>query len=214
VKQLASLREALGEVEAQLRLSHEDKGKTPLSFGIIVYGSRKAELEPQGRELLLASPNLRALISSANSAPMSRVKGVSLSIDSVAYAASVPKGTNYAAPIPKGTNKVPNREAGTEALCSANYLRRKAKNKASLRAKGEVTTTSLPRSSGAKFALGAGATSIAAPSKANTIDEVISKSLVVENMSLNARVLQLEQPSTQSPRVSVRDRVSLVNPDL
>jgi len=37
---------------------------------------------------------------------MSRVKGVSLSADSVAYAASVPKGTNYSAPVPKGTNKV------------------------------------------------------------------------------------------------------------
>jgi len=56
---------------------------------------------------------------------MSGVKGVSLSVDSVAYAASVPKGTNYAASVPKGTNKVPGREAGTEALCQLPSLQGK-----------------------------------------------------------------------------------------
>ena len=68
---------------------------------------------------------------------MSGVKGVSLSADSIAYAASVPKGINYVALVPKGTNKVPNREAENEALCSANYLCRKAKNKAPLCAKAK-----------------------------------------------------------------------------
>ena len=92
------------------------------------------------------------MISSANFAPMSGVKAVFLRADSVAYAASIPKGTNYVAPVPKGTSKVPNHEAGTEALCSSNCLRRKAKNKAPFRAKGEVNTTSLPKSSSTKFA--------------------------------------------------------------
>jgi len=128
---------------------------------------------------------------------MSRVKGVSLSADSVAYAASIPKGKNYTASVPKGTNKVPNREARTKALCSANYLRHKVKSKAPLRAKGEVNMTLLPKSFGAKLALGGGATSIPLPSEANTTDEVIFKSPVVKNRSLNARVLQPEQPSAR-----------------
>ena len=85
-----------------------------------------------------------------------------------------------AAPVPKSTYKVPSREAGTKALCSANYLRRKAKNKAPLHAKGKVTTTLLPKLSGSKFTLGGGATSIASPSEANTTDEVIFKSPVVK----------------------------------
>jgi len=203
-RQKASPREALGEVEAQLCLSREDKGKPPLSFGSVAYASREAELDPQERGLPLASPNLIALIFSANSAPMIGVKGVSPSADSVAYTAL----------ISKVTNKVPSREAGTEALRSANYLCQKAKYKAPLRAKGEVTTTSLPTSSGAKFALGAGATSLASPSEANNTDEVISRSPVVKKRSFNVRVLQPEQPSTRSPRVSVLDHLSLVNPDL
>ena len=65
-KQKPSLNEALGEVEAQLRLSREDKGKTPLSFGSIADATREAELEPQRREFPLSSPNPRALISGAN----------------------------------------------------------------------------------------------------------------------------------------------------
>jgi len=141
-------------------------------------------LERQGREFPLASPNLRALIYSANSAPMSGVKGISLSTDSVAYAALVPKGTNYAALVPKGTNKVSSREAGTEALCSADYFHRKEKNKTPLCAKGEVTTTSPPKSFGAKFTLGGGATSIASPSEAITTDKVIFKSPVVKTRAL------------------------------
>ena len=96
----------------------------------------EADLESQGHEFQLTSPNLRALIPSANFAPMSRVKGVSLSAD-IAYAASVPKGTNYAASVPKDTNKVPSREAEIEALCNSNSIRRKAKNKAPLCAKAK-----------------------------------------------------------------------------
>jgi len=49
-KQKASPREALGEVEAQLRLSREDKGKMPLSFGSIADASREADLESQGHD--------------------------------------------------------------------------------------------------------------------------------------------------------------------
>jgi len=59
-------------------------------------------------EASLASPNQRALVSSAKFAPLSGVKGVSPSADSIAYAASAPKDTN----------KVPNCKAETKALCS------------------------------------------------------------------------------------------------
>ena len=93
------MREALGEVEGQLRLSREDKGKTPLSFGSVSYDSHEAEVESQPPESLLVSPNPKALFSSAKFAPRSEVKGASLSADSIAYAASAPKGAN----------KVPNR---------------------------------------------------------------------------------------------------------
>jgi len=116
-KQKASPHEALGEVEAQLRLSHEDKGKTPLSFGSIADASREANLESQGHEFTLTSLNPRALIPNANSSPMSRIKGVSLSVDSIANAA----------PVSKGTIKVLSREAGTGALYSTKYLCSKAK---------------------------------------------------------------------------------------
>jgi len=54
-KQEASSREALCEVETQIRLSREDKGKTPLSFHRVAYASREAEF-------LLASPNPKALV--------------------------------------------------------------------------------------------------------------------------------------------------------
>jgi len=132
-------------VKPQLRLSHEDKGKTPLSFGGIADASRGADLEWQGHEFPLTSPNPRGLIPSAKSAPISRVKGVSLSTDSIANTT----------PISKGTIKVLSCEAGTGALCSAKYLRSKAKSKASLCAKGEVTITLLPKSSGVKLVHGA-----------------------------------------------------------
>jgi len=107
---------------------------------------------------------------------------VSLSTDSIANAA----------PVSNSTIKVLSREAGTGALCSAKYLRSKAKSKAPLRAKGEVTITSLPKSSGTKLALEGGATSIASPSE--TTDKVISKSHVVKNRSHNARVPNLNNP--------------------
>jgi len=167
----------------------------PLSVGSIAYVSREAELEPQGREFLLALPNQRTLVSNAKSTPLSGVKGVSLSTDSVAYVASVPKGTN----------KVPSREAGAKALCSTNYLCRNAKNKAPIRAKSEVTTTSLSKPSGAKLALAGGAKSLASLSEANTSGEIVLKSPVVRKRSFNARVLQPDQPSTRSPQVSVLD---------
>ena len=192
-KQGAFPSKALGEVEAQPRLSREDKGKTPLSVRSIAHASREDELEPWWREFPLASPNQRALVSSAKSAPLSKVKGVSLGTDSVAYATSAPKGAN----------KVPSHEARTKALSSANYLHRNAKNKAPFRAKSEVTTTSLPMPSGSKFALGGGSTSFALSSEANTIGEVVLKSLVVKKRSFNARVLQHEQLSTWFPRVSI-----------
>jgi len=108
------------------------------------------------------------------------------------------------------------REAGTKALRSANYLRHKAKNKALLRAtpsraKSEVTTTSLSNTSGTKFALASGSTSIASPIEANTAGELVLKTPVNKKRSLNARVFQPEPPSTRSPRVSVQDRLGLVN---
>jgi len=74
-KQGASPREALGEVEAQPRLLREDKGNTLLSFGSVAYASRETELKPQRHKFLLASPNPKALVSSAKFAPQSEVKG-------------------------------------------------------------------------------------------------------------------------------------------
>ena len=176
----------------------------PLSFGSVADASHEADLESQWREFPLTSHNSRALIPSANSVPMGGVKGVSLSADSIANATLVPKCTI----------KVLSREAGTGALCSAKYLRSKAKSKAPLFAKGEVTMTLLPKSSGVKFALQGGATSITSPSEVNTTDKVISKSPVVKNRSLNARIPQPKQPSTRSPQVTVQDRVSWVDTDL
>ena len=203
-KQGASPREALGEVKAQPCLSREVKGKMPLSVGSVAYASREAELGPQGREFLLASPNHRALVSSAKSAPLSEVKGVSLRADSVAYTASAPKGTK----------KVPSREAGTKALCSANYLRRNAKIKAPLRAKSEATMASLPMLPSAKLTLRGGAKRLASSSEDNVTGGVVLTLPVIKDRSFNVKLLQLEQPSTRLPRASVLDRLSLVNPDL
>ena len=155
------------------------------------------------RQASLVLPNQRTLISSADFAPLSEVKGVPPSADSVVYAASTPKGTN----------KVPSRKARTKALCSANHLRRNAKIKVSLCAKSEATTASLPALSSAKLALGGGAKRLASSSEAN-VTGVVLTSHVIKEKSFNARVLQLEQPSTRPPRVSVLDRLSLVNPDL
>ena len=77
---------------------------------------------------------------------MSKVKGVSLSADSVAYTSSVSKGTNYATPVPKGTNKVSSREAGAKAFCSANCLRRSAKIEALSRALPPKPSSAKPAS--------------------------------------------------------------------
>jgi len=52
-KQKASPREALGEVEARLCLSREDKGRIPLSFGSIADASCDADLESPGHEFTL-----------------------------------------------------------------------------------------------------------------------------------------------------------------
>ena len=81
VKQKAP-REVLGVVEAQLRLSREDKGKMPLNFGSITDASHGADLES------LSSPNLRVLVPSANFAPTSGVKKVSLRTNSSANAST------------------------------------------------------------------------------------------------------------------------------
>ena len=74
--------------------------------------------------------------------------------------------------------------------------------------------TSLHIPSGTKLALVGGAKSLASPSEANTTSEVVLKSPVVQKRSLNATVLQPEQPSTRSSLVSIQDRLSLVNLDL
>jgi len=177
-----ALREALGKAAVQLRASREDKGKTPLNFGSITDASREADFEPQGHELLLFSPNLRALIPSANFAPMGEVKGVSLNTDSSANTA----------PVPKGTITVLSREAGTEALCSTRYLRNKAKNKAPRRAKSEVTMTLLPKFFGAKFMFGSKATSIASPSEANVTAQVIFKHLKLKAEASRLEVSNLD----------------------
>jgi len=63
----------------------------PLNFGSITDASYEADLEPEGHELLLSSPNPRALIPNANFAPMSGVKKASLCTDSIATATPVPK---------------------------------------------------------------------------------------------------------------------------
>jgi len=65
-------------------------------------------------EASLASPNQRALIFSARFAPLSEVKGVSPSADSVAYAASALRDAS----------KVSSCKARTKALYSTSYLRR------------------------------------------------------------------------------------------
>jgi len=121
------------------------------------------------REASLASPNQRALVFSANFVPLSEVKGVSPSADSVTYATSTPKGTN----------KVPIRMVRTNALCSANYLRRNAKIKAPLCGKSEATTASLPALSSAKLALGGRARRLISSSEANATGEVVLTSPVV-----------------------------------
>ena len=143
------------------------------------------------------------IVSSAKSAPLSGVKGVSPRADSITYAALAPKGTN----------KVPSCEARTKALCNANYLHCSAKIKAPLSAKSEATTTSLPALSSAKLALGGGAKRLASSSEAN-VTGVILTSPVIKKRSVNARALQLEQPSTRPPRVSVLGHLCLVNPYL
>ena len=135
---------------------------------------------------------------------MSEVRGVPSCADSVAYAASVPKGTN----------KVPSRKARIKALCSANHLRRNAKIKAPLFAKSKATTASLPALSSAKLALRGGAKRLASSSEANVTGGVVLTSSVIKERSFNTRALELEQPSTQPPRVSVLDRLSSVNHDL
>jgi len=86
----------------------------PVQFCIIADDNRQNDLE------LLSSPNPRALVPSANFAPTSGVKKASLHTDSSANTT----------PVLKGTIIVLSRMAGTEALCSAKYLRSKAKSKA------------------------------------------------------------------------------------
>jgi len=179
VKQKAS-REALGKVETQLRQSHKDKGKMCVQFGSIVDASREANLE----SLSLLNP--RVLVPSHNLTLTSGVKRASLRTDSSANTA----------PVPKGTITVLSHEAETEALCSAKYLRSKAKSKVPQRAKSKVTMTSFPKIFSAKFAFGGKATSVASPSKANVTAKVIFKSREAKNRNLKVRGLQPGQPNT------------------
>jgi len=180
------LHEALGEVQAQPRLSREEEDKASLSVDGVAYAastrgaqsalSREAELGAQYKvrcEASLASPNQRALVSSTNSAPSSEVKGVPPSADNVAYAALAPKGTN----------KVLSRKARTKALCSANHLRRNAKIKAPLCAKSEATTASLPALSSVKLALGGRTKRLASSSEANATDGVVLTSPAIKKRS-------------------------------
>jgi len=109
--------------------------------------------------------------SSAKSALRSEVKGSSLDADSGAYAASAPKGAT----------RVLSREAGTKALCSANYLCGNAKDEASSRA-------SLPRTSSAK----------SAPANRDLSKKVISKS-PEQNSERSARVSALDCLNSANP---------------
>ena len=192
MKPRAPLCEALCEVEAQPCLSREEKGKAPQSIDGVAYAastrgvqsllSREAKLEVRGSvrcETSLASLKQGAPIFSAKFAHLSEIKKVSPSADSVAYAASVPKGTN----------KVPNRKARPKALYNAGYLRRNAKIKAPLCAKCEATRASLTTLSSAKLTFGGGAKSLASSSEANTISEAVLTSPVVEKRNLKDRVL-------------------------
>jgi len=156
------------------------------------------------REASLASPNQRALVSSTKFAPLNEVKGVPLSVDSVAYATSALRDAS----------KVPNPKTRTKALYIVSYLRYNAKIKAPLCAKSEAIVVSLPALSSTKLALESKAKSLTSSSEAKAIGEVVLTSPIVKKRSFNAKVLQLEQPSTRSPRVSVLDRLSSVNPDL
>jgi len=142
-------------------------------------------LEPRGHEVSLVSPNKRALVSSVKFAPLSEVKGVSPSADSIAYAASALRDAS----------KVHSCKARTKALYSASYLRRNAKIEAPLCAKSKATIALLLALSSAKLALGGEAKSLASSSEAHAISEAISTSPMAERRILKDRVLQLEQPS-------------------
>ena len=135
---------------------------------------------------------------------MNEVKGVPLSVDSVAYATSALRDAS----------KVPNPKTRTKALYIVSYLRYNAKIKAPLYAKSEATLASLPVLSSAKLALGGGAKSLASSSEANAKSEVVLTSPIVKKRNFKDRVLQLEQPSIRPPQVSVLDCLSSVNPDL
>ena len=62
--------------------------------------------------------------------------------------------------------------------------------------------------------LGGRAKRLASSSEANVTGGVVLTSPVIKKRSFSARVLQLGQPSTRPPRVTVLDRVSSVNSDL
>jgi len=142
----------------------------------IQFGSIANIISHEAKLVSLPSPNLEALAPSANLTPTSEVTD----------------GVANTVPVPKGTNKVLSREAGTEALYSAKYLRSKTKSKAPQHAKSEVTMTLLPKFSGAKLVSCGRATRLTSPSEDNITDKVIFKS--PKNRSLKARGLQPEQP--------------------
>ena len=120
-----ALREASGEVAAQLHVSREDKGKIPLNLNSIPNVNREAKF------ISLSSLNSGALAPSANLTLTSGVKAASLNTDGVANAVSVSKSTTKI-PSRKAEAlcraKYFSRKAGTEALCSASYLHRKVEN--------------------------------------------------------------------------------------
>jgi len=204
-KPRVSPREASCEVEAQPHLSHEEKGKAPLSVDSVC----KAKLEARGntrREASFVSPKQRALVASTRFAPLSKVKRIPPSADSVAYAAS-----SF-----RDASKVPNCKVRTKALYSGSYLRHNTntKIKPPVCAKSKATIASLPALSSAKLALGGGAKSLTSSGEANAISEVVLTSPVVEMRNLKAKILQLEQPSTRPPSISILDCLSSVSPDL
>jgi len=135
VKSTTSPCEPLCVVEVQPHLSREDKGKVPLSVDGVAYAAstwgaqsplnREAKFGAQRRirrESSMASSNQRVLISSVRFAPLSEVREVSSSADSVAYVASTLRDAS----------KVPSRKARTKALYSASYLRHNAKDQSTI----------------------------------------------------------------------------------
>ena len=148
-------REVSCKVETQPRFLLEDKGKVPLSVGSVAHTtsiqgaqsplSREAELEPRGCESSLALPNQRELISNTKSTPLSWVKELSPSADSVAYAALAPRIL-----IKSLTARLELKHYAVLITFAA------VQRSKPLRAKSEDTKASLPMLSSTKLTLGRG----------------------------------------------------------